>query len=265
MGESNAEYHGDLTHVGSTMLKDFRKSRRRYKALYVDRTMEREPPSPEMLLGSMTHLLVGGFPLSEEFVIARGCDQRNGNTWKAYKELAEADGKLAIPEGWIAPAQAMADQVLLDEIAGKFWEADGPMEEPIRWQRNGLYVKCKPDKLVDDLTYDWRLCISLKTSAKAELPGFYWAIRDYEYDLSEAMYCDGCEVTKPADDPRKLQVVMVVVSKEPPHDVYTYLVGEHGKTMCEGRIKYEDTTKALSNCFKTGDWLTPGQKRMQTI
>lgn len=262
--ESNREYHADNSHVGSSMLKVYRRSPARYKGLYIDGTIEPEETSPEMILGSVTHCLASGEPIEHEFLLARGCEDRRSKLWKSFEEEAKLKGLTAIPEGVLRDAKAMADALMADPIAKQYWESEGPTEEPIRWTRDGVKLKCKPDKLVINPIYDCTICVSLKTSAKADLPAFLWAIRDYDYDLSEAMYIDGIASIKSYMDSSP-QCLMVVISKEPPHDVFVYHLENNKSVMPQGRIKFEDTVRALSHSLATNDWRSAGQKMIRSI
>lgn len=251
--ESNADYHSDLTHIGSTMIREYRRSPARYRDLYVTRTIERDPPSPAMVLGSLTHALIDDKDAWQtEFLLADGCNSRRGKAWDAYAEEAARRGLTPILEEQLATAKAMASSVLTHPLAAQLLGGNGPVEQAIRWQHPcGLKLKCKPDKVLLDPACD--IVIDLKTSRDPGPDAWprlaYWA---YQYHLQAALYLDGVASLgghRPGD------FVFIVVGNDAPHDVYVYKCD--GELLAAAREELDGLYHRLQHSLTHDDWVAP--------
>jgi len=265
--ETNAQYHADLTHVGSTMLKTYRKSPARFHGLYVAGTIEPDPPAPAMVLGSLTHcLLLEPETFEHVFLVAKGCKVRRGKEWERIKAIAETEGKTPVFQAQLDHADAMARAVRANPVAAKLLRAEGAVvEQPIRWQDDsGLKLKCKPDLLIDDgdfrreLGLDCVLCCDLKTSETPRPEQFWWAAQKWGSLPQAALYVDGCRSVR--DDDRPVRFVFIVVGKEAPFDVYTYYV--ESSDLEDARTANVDTICRLARSLETGVWMAPGQDEL---
>lgn len=258
--ESNADYHSDLTHVGSTMLRTYRSSPALYNALYVARILERDPSSNAMVLGSLTHALIADTDMwEEEFLLAEGCNSRRGKLWDGYAEEAARRGLTPILEEQLTTAQAMAAAVMAHPTARQFFSADGQSELVIRWQHEcGLRLKCKIDKpLFSD---DSDIIVDLKTSADPTPEAFAQSAKKYGYDIQAAVYLDGVHSLgrhKPTD------FIFCVVGNVEPHDVWCYTLGE--RSLQAARDVTDDLYHRLQRSLTTGDWLAPKQLDLNVL
>jgi hypothetical protein len=259
--ESNADYHSDLAHVGSTMLREYRKSPARYNALYVARTIERGPPSNAMVLGSLTHALIDEPDAwQREFLLADGCNSRRGKNWDAYAEEAARRGLIPILDEQLLTAKAMAAAVLAHPIARQLLGGPGPVEQSIRWQHEcGLKLKCKPDKLLLDPACD--IVIDLKTSRDPGPDAWprlaYWT---YQYHLQAALYLDGVHSLgghRPSD------FVFIVVGNESPHEVWCYQC--HKDLLQAARDELDVLYHRLQRSLTSGDWSAPQQYELNVL
>jgi len=260
--ETNAAYHSDLTHVGSTMLREYRQSPARYNALYVARTIERDPPSKAMVLGSLLHALVDDADSwQREFLLAEGCNVRRGKLWDFYAEDAAARGLTPILEDQFWTARAMAQAVYSHPIAVQLLlRGPGPVEQPIRWEHGcGLKLKCKPDKILLDPAVD--IVVDLKSSRDPGPDAWprlaYWT---YQYHLQAAFYLDGVASLgghRPGD------FVFVVVGSVPPHDVWVYKID--AELLEIARDELDGLYRRLHCSLTSGEWLAPGQNELQRL
>ena len=258
--ENNREYHLDDSHVSNTSLKMYRKSPRLYKQFYIDKTIPHEPSTNEQIIGSLTHLFVSGEPLESEFIVADGCKIRSGKLWDGYEQEAELKGLTPVLPTQLDFAKAMAEEVLKNPFAKKYWKCDGPVEQPYRF--DGPYnIKCKikPDKLIIDPYFDYPLCIDLKTSIGADPESFPRQAWTYEYHVQAAFYLNGLKANRITN----AQFLFVVVSKEPPHDVFIYVADEY--FIRHGNTVFHESLARLKNSIENDDWLAPGQAVVNTL
>lgn len=260
--ETNAAYHADTTHVSHSMLERFIESPTLYHGLYVTKTIEREPPTPAMVLGSLTHaLLLEPETLRDRYVEAVGCKTRTGKAWTATVEEAEATGKEPVLPSYIDDARAMADSVRRHPVAAKLFAAKGIAEQAIRWTdpATSLNLKIRPDWVINSPKLEYVICVDLKTAEDPRPEAFSKAVANYGYHRQDAMYRDGLRTIHE----KTIQFLFVVVGKSAPHDVFAYqmatldvMLGQEQKT--EALIR-------LAVCRESGDWTTPEQNTIQTL
>jgi len=258
--ETNAAYHADMTHFGSTMIRCYNRSPQDFYDLYVRSSRAPDPPSNQMILGSVTHCVVSGGNLDEEFLVAYGCKSRQGNAWKdAAAEAAEKQLTPILPDQ-LERARAMREAVMRHPIAAQLLSADGPTEQSIRWQHaSGLKLKCKPDKLI--LGPPSAVCLNLKTSrdpAPAQWPR--WAWYDYQYHHQAVFYLQGVRTIVPGGI---LDHIWVVVGNEPPHDVYCYKLSDEAREIAN--CEMEDTLHDLAQSIYSDYWIAPGQNELNSF
>jgi hypothetical protein len=259
LGETNGAYHGDLAYYGSTQIRCYRESPARFRDLYVTRTLPPEPPSNEMVLGSVTHCLVAGLPVGDEFLVAEGCASRRGKAWDGWEDEAAQKGLQVVLPEQLEKAQAMAGAVMAHPIAGQLFRADGPVEHSIRWTdpATGLPLKCKPDKLILGPP-----CVTLVDLKSSSIPApnlWTWtAWWKYAYHIQAALYLAG--VRTHVDPAWPCEFVFAVVGNKPPHDVYVYKLAHATRDLALRELN--DTLGRLRLSLDTGDWSAPEQNQI---
>lgn len=249
--ETNAQYHADATHYGSTQIRCYRDSPARFHGLYVAKTIAPEQPSNEMVLGSITHCLVAGAPFGQEFLVGDGCNSRRGKTWDDVVFEAERVGLTPILPAQLETAEAMAAAVRARPIASQLFGAEGPVEEPIRWmdRQTGIPLKCKPDKRLPGI------CVDLKSSSTPAPQLFCWlAWWKYAYHIQAALYLEGVATVQ---HDLLTDFVFVVVGNKPPHDVWCYKMSE--AAIEAARADLDDVLRRLAHSLKADAWTAPGQ------
>jgi hypothetical protein len=212
-----------------------------------------------MVLGSVTHCLVAGLPIHEEFLVAEGCNSRRGKAWESY-EIEAADRHLQpiLPEQ-LERAKAMAHAIMIHPIAGQLFRAHGPVEEPIRWIHlgTGLPLKCRPDKLIPSPP-----CVTVVDLKSSSIPTpqlWTWAAWwKYAYHVQAALYLEGVRATIDADS--RLDFVFAVVGNKPPHDVYCYKLAD--TTLHLARADLADTLARLKHSLASNEWSAPEQNQI---
>jgi hypothetical protein len=209
--ETNAEYHADKTHVGASMLKDFAESPALYHGRYVTGEIPRKPPTPALVLGSLTHcLLLEPEKFDDLYIVAPGCKTRQGKKWTTIAELAEAEGKTPILPDMVTAAKAMVAKVKDHPQIRKLnlLEMDVRCEQP-----------CKPDMLVADKGFAWVVDIDFKTSKDPRRIPWGVDAAKFRYLAAAAFYRD-VVLAQDFCEGRPYKRLWLVLGTEPPHDVY---------------------------------------------
>lgn len=253
------EYHAAFDYQSRSMLEVFRRSPRRYKAMFIDKTLPPEPPTPEMLTGTLSHLCV----LEPErlktdvVVIPESVLAKNGaKSTNAYRDFAaEHAGKLLVKQDELDRCQAIVDQCWRDGIAKKFLSAAGPTEHTIVWQddETGLMCRARRDKVLPFAILD------IKTTTDSDEESFRRTCIRFGLQRQAAFYLDG----HAAVTGEKLRFGFIAVSTEPPFDVDCYELGPDELDL--GRRQNRRTMFALARAFEYDDWNRPQQKKMRPL
>lgn len=182
-----------------------------------------------------------------------------GEAKEARKELEKA-GKTIVhtkPEGlsdfwdrddWNT-VLCMRDAVAADPTASAFLDlSQGKSELSVYWidPETGRLCKCRPDFLNE---YH-NVAIDLKTADNASYSGFGKAAGSFTYFMQDPFYSDGLlAVDRPV-----LAFIFVVVEKEPPYGVATYLLKE--EEIQAGRAMYRKAMDIYNECKKADHWPT---------
>ncbi len=261
--ETNRAYHLDTEYIGHTMAGVARKSLSRYGAIYVTKTLPPEPPTPDMVLGSLLHTMTLTPEAMDEFLVAVRCKSRRGKAWDEYEQEAEATDRTPVLPDQVILAQALREAVMAHDLARSLLEADGPVEQSIRWTDpvTGLKRKAKLDKLVDDDDFDALLCCDLKSAADSRLLPFLKAGYKFGYDSQADWYVDG--VREKYQATRPCRFLFIAAGKEEPHDVYVHRCSLRYMTL--GAETNSITLARLKACYESGDWMAPEQNALQEL
>ncbi len=264
--ETNQQYHADLTHVGSSMLKLSGKSLRLYYDTFVAQTIPRERPTPAMVLGSLCHtFLIDPDTFDGIYWIAEGCKSRRGNAWAEAEAEAESRGQQCVLVSQVDAAHRMTEAVKAHQKAAALLAFPGPVEQSIRWTdtATGLKLKCKPDKCIEpDIGVrgiDIKSAIDPRWTADPNSP-FSRQAWNLEYHCQFAHYSDGIDSEH---DIRGSRFAVIVVGSEHPHDVYMGIVD--AKLIAIGRRINQTRLEQLAKCHRTGVWQSPEQLELQTL
>ncbi len=257
--ETNADYHADSSHNGSTMLGDYAESPRLYHGLHVAKTLPHRPATPAMVLGSLTHVFVlEPEKFDEEYVVAEGCSARRGKAWDAAAMEACPD-RIAVLPHQVDEARAMAASVLAHPLASTILERAESIEQSIRWTdpNTGIKLKCKTDFLVRDKGVV--LAPDLKTTA--ELAKFPSSVANYRYHVQSRLYRNGIATTMP--EGAEIQSLWIVVSKTPPHDVRVFRPSP-AMDMQAG-LELNAMLDRLAESFATDTWELPDSNIIEEL
>jgi len=254
--ETNEQYHADTAYHSHSMLSIFGQSRRKFQRRFVSKFDPPTPPTPQMMLGTLTHLaLLEPSRYAAEVVGSPKFDRRT-KQGKADAEAFEAAsvGKLTCNDEQAAIIKAIMANVADSPKAKQLLWMTGPVEQSIRWQDSatGLLCKCRPDKLTDVAIVD------VKTSRDPSPAGFSRAAADLGYHRQARWYQRGLESLG-----KHLPFVFVVVGTESPHQVAAYQLDDDAMTLAENQINTR--TRQLRDCYKHQDWREPWEKQVTTI
>lgn len=253
--ESNREYHADTDYVSHSMLETFRESPALYYGRFVSREIGKEE-TPALSLGSLVHtLILEPTRIEQEYTISDSAARR-GKDWDAAVARAMSDGTTPITQSEMDKALPMAEAVSRNVGAMRFiGHDDVAIEQSIRWERDGVKCKCRPDALIR--LADRTIVIDLKTAVDPSPEAFGKAVWNYGYHRQAAWYFDGCDAWKDG------MFLFVVVGKEPPHDVWMYELD--ALYLHRGQTDNYDDVARLMECRESGVWIAPGQDRIQSL
>jgi hypothetical protein len=267
---SNADYHADFSRVSASMLKVFLDSRREYEARYVTRTMEAEPPSDPMQLGSLAHAMLLEPHTLSEFVqvpadVLSKSGSRAGKAWEQFC-LDNAGKTLVKWEDFDAARKMVAS---IKAKCGAWFDSVGEPEKPLLWNDDatGLPCKAKPDYLI--VGRQPIICVDVKTAANAMPGGFRDSVKRYRYYLQESHYRNGIGAANPTYG---VNFYFVVVQNKPPYQCRVYEIPYADSAPPWSRIDmeyshnlYRRTMQQIAECYQTNDWSDPGEDEVTTL
>lgn len=246
------EYSG-LKAANWSSLKHYAKSPAHYRA-YIDHPPE---PTPAMSLGAALHCLVlEPDKFDGMYAVAPECDRRTKagkETWSAFE--AENMARVILTAEQHDQARAMAKAVL-DNRAGVLVRLCEERESAITWTDALTDLACKAR--LDAFSAHSGVAVDIKTTQDASPAAFARTIATYLYHGQAAFYLDGLAA---AGIP-VTQFLFVVVEKDPPYGVATYLCSDEMITAGRALVrKFLDTHR---ECLDAGKW--PGyRENIQTI
>lgn len=242
------EYHASLSEDSHSSLQTFRVSVERYAAERVYRTLEREPPTPAMQLGSLLHCMVLEPESLESRYVVRpdGIDRRTKagkEQWERFE--ATANGKTIVTADDINLASAMRDGIMRNPHARAALEADGISEASLRWQcqETGCPLKCRLDRL-----HHSGLVVDVKTTDDVSPDGWSRTLHKFSYHCQAALYTEGIHQAFGESVP----FLFISVSKRPPHETCCYLLRTNALEC--GRQQNLRTLQELAGRRARNDW-----------
>jgi len=243
---TNAEYHAHPA-VGHSALDEFRASRKRYKARYIDKTLVTEP-TEAMTLGSLFHTMtVEPHRTDELYAVAPVCDRRTKDGKAAWAEFcSNSIGKTVVAADTFKQASDMVAALFANDTARELIESAGPVEESQFWvcPETGLQCKSRPDKQVSDIAF----LVDLKSCVDATPAGFAKSAASYGYDRQAAWYSWGHELLHGV----RPNFVFIAVEKNAPFEVGIYELSSADTD--RAREQNRSALRALANCIETGQW-----------
>lgn len=243
------QYYADTSAVSHSMLEVFRQSTPLYAARFVFGSVEPPEQTPEMRLGSLTHLAI----LEPDVWFARRIEPRVDRRTKAGKAAAEdfERFKLEHPDDLFVGQEEESEVNTLARAAQRhpvlaaILAADGLNERALRWSDpvHERHCKCKVDRILFS-----GLLLDLKTASDPTPAVWAKAATNYGYHRQAAWYLDGAWRAVQADGP----FVFAVIGKKPPHEVICYTLD--AEALALGQTQNRSDFDRLAECYKSDQW-----------
>ena len=255
-------YHADTVHIGSSQAKLFQKSR---SLFYESVVLGNAKPfsSDSLTLGKHWHTLreLGPEKFGELAVVVPSQFITAGGALSTKKDAKEWVDSLAPNQIPLTPDISdtlgrMQDLFDQNTAAVEIEETTLHREVSIRWTSTaGVKLRARPDVLCEGgRLADWK---STRVGSIDE--EFRWAVRDFGYGLSAAIYEQGCLVSGLAEPP----MVFVVTQTVEPWETQVITLPPAYMDFC--RKQLDELLVELAGCRATGNWLPRGYGEVREL
>lgn len=263
-----ADYHADPA-LGSTDLELFRDSRRAFYGAKVAPDAKPMDSTPAMDFGSVIHLMLlepskvadavaepypEVAPDGKKWLRRKGSDHEK---WWAEEE-EKRKGKLAFTQDDWDRANATVESVKENKQAMKFLEREGKPEFSIFWtdRDTGFRLKCRVDWMSS-------VALDIKTTCDPSPRAYASQIARMGYIRKKAHYEAGLLALYGNNAPR---FAHIAIETQEPFRIACYEIDDRTKDgLSLGRLQRRATLAALKDCYETGDWREPWEKRPQML
>ncbi len=261
----SVDYHS-RPEISRSMLMDFRRSRRLYHARYVARTIEPEPETPAMKIGTLTHCaILQGAELDSIMAVIPshllsadgGIRTKEARDWKS---AAEASGLIVVKDdektSTLKPIIDMRDAILRSDAGRWLTRPDAVAETPVMWSdsETGLQLRALHDFRLDLgaewLSTDIKTCVDIKKFPKVVAESYWMQHAHYEAALQSL-------------DEKPVMFTFLAVEKSPPYLVRCYQMSD--SMAGRARTLWRETLQQLAECYASGDWSDPGEDEVQLV
>lgn len=254
---TNAEYHADLSAVGSSMIRSLLTSPRVYESEYVTRENKREQ-TPAMLLGSAIHTAILEPELFyEQYVICpTQCSDRRTKLYKEWLLEFGSSGQDVLTETEHDLIQRCRLSVSRNRLATRLLSTEGMIEQSIFWldKESGVSCKFRADKIAGPFLVD------IKTTSACTETEFLYSIEKYRYDVQAAHYLAGASAEFNADFD---QFFFIAVETVAPFRCRVFDLTP--ESLAVGRDDRESALKDLSARHELGDWAEPDEQDVVSL
>lgn len=261
--ETLEQYHANAA-VGSSMLKVILESPKRYKAQFIDKTIESKE-SAALRFGSAIHLaLLEPKAFKERYAIEPDL-RRNTNLYKEWKQhvqeatpnaiivsQSEMDNLLGMIDSVLSHTDASA--MLRKGVAEHSVYCDVPVEVEVGGEIVTVKGKARPDFLHENGDL-----VEVKSCRDAGFRKFRNTVWEYRYDVSAAYHRELVEMHYGR---RNRNFWWIALEKEPPYEVAVYRAND--MVLDRGEADFRKALWRLATCTRSGQW--PGkQEQAQDI
>jgi len=183
--ETNEEYHEDISHVSSSMLKSLLDSPRIFEGKHITGTIK-ESQAKHFVIGRAVHCLaLEPQFFNQQFAIAP-CNDRRLKPFKSWAATQEAEKQLLTKDEG-AHVIAAVKSLGSHPTFGSCMASGGVVEQSHRWvdeDAGGVPCRFRPDKLC----LNTRIVLDLKTVETCSAYRFQKNAADFWYDVQAAHY-----------------------------------------------------------------------------
>lgn len=193
---SNTDYHNSAA-IGSSMLKELRKSPLHCWDAYINPDRERKAATPAMQIGTCFHtMLLEPETASKVFtIVPEGIDRRSKEGKALFAEI-DASGVIPLKKDDHDRLAKMVESAKAHPVTSVVLSQQGLVEASLVWTETttGLNMTCKmrPDFHVPPCeAFPNGLIVDLKSAAEADYDGFSRAAFNMGYYIQSAWYTSG--------------------------------------------------------------------------
>lgn len=246
-GLTNEQYHADKEHVSSSGLKLLIEET---PDVFYDRIVlgNSKPQTDAMRIGTLVHhAVLEGEDFIKRYVVKPKFDMRT-NVGKADSKvwMEEHKNRIHVTEDDIRVLEGTYESIFKHRDAAYLLKG-------AEFERSGYYRDI-PTNVACRIRYDAydknsRILTDIKAVRDASKTGFSYALKDYRWDFSMAMYGQGIlEIDGSLPD----NYVFLVVEKERPFRCAVYEMGK--RTLQAGLNDYYKALNILKQCRETGKY-----------
>lgn len=247
---TNAEYHGNKTHISSSGLKLILKDPDEYYRKYI--IGEKDESKSFFDFGTYIHaLILEPHIVKDEFAIFGGAIRRG----KLYEEFLEKHvGKIILTKSEFDLGKKLMEGYNLNPHATELVK-NGVAEDTYGAEINGVLVKVRTDYITDNAIIDVKT-----TSSSLSLREVRETIEKYDYDLSAALYLDVVNLSRP--DNKKIENFSFIFTSK--KDCDTLVVDASDELIEHGRNKYLSAINKFKQLTEDG-YFDPNKQKLQRI
>lgn len=249
---SNDDYHSRTDFISHSSKEVFRESRETYRALFVDKTMERPEPTEAMALGTAIHAAILEPDWFAANYVVRPKYDRRTTAGKADSAAwdAENGGKTCIDLESMQTVNAVREAAMSNRIVRTIVEETPPemREHSIAWNdpETGLDCKSRRDLAHDKMTCDLKsFAVPMSAAAVAKrVAGFGYARQGAFYRVGEQQFSGEL---KP--------FVFIFLGTKPPYSVGLFDIHEDDLNYADQQNN--ETLAAMARCRDNPALYTP--------
>ena len=194
--------------------------------------------TPNLNFGAAAHSMILEGTLPEDQYVLKAYDNYRKNEAKKWRDDQLKDGLIIFSKDDLETITGMAES-LAEHPLIKQGLFKGEIERSLFWQRDGVWLKARPDVMpVDNVITDF------KTVARGGSRHTGRAVIDYGYHIQAAMICDGVKAVTGRDIDH---YSIMTVEKDPP-----YVVTHHPimpAFIDIGRYEYRKAFEVFKTCL----------------
>lgn len=247
---TNSEYHGDKSYLSSSSLKTLLKSPAQF---YEEQVLGNKKPLEGAFLdeGTLTHsLILEPETVEAEFAFFEGM-RKQGKEWEEFK--AENGNKMIMSKPQKVRCEAYVEAYRQRKEAVALIK-NGEAEHTICAELLGMPIKTRSDYINVEQGY----IVDVKTTSfPSDKESFQLTIKEYQYDLSAALYLAVAEKYYE----KSFDFYFVVLGKK---DLKCEVFKLSKRSRHEGMAKIAKAARIYKQCLTSGKWESKIEKVIKT-